>query len=154
EEVVDREAVDAVEPTEPAAECQPRDPGRGDDAAGRCEAVDRSLAVQFAPRDAALSPNGLRDGIDVDSLQLGQIDHDAAVRRREAGHAVSAAAHRGLEPGSACEANGRNDVGGPATTSDQRWALVDQAVVNPARFLVAVVARGDECPGEVVRQNV
>ena len=58
----------ADEPAEAAAERQPGDAGRRDDAARAGEAVQLRLAVLLAPRRAALRTCGARARIDVDAF--------------------------------------------------------------------------------------
>src|SRR6266496_2911529 len=86
--------------------------------------------------------------MDMNTLHLGEVDHQAAVRHSLTRHAVAAAANRDLEPRFARECNRVDDVRRPMTTCDQRGPLVDQAVVYLARLLVAVVIRVDDRTGK------
>ena len=59
-QVVEREAVLRHQPADAAAERQSSDAGAADDAAGRGEAMQLRLAIQFLPQDAALGANRAR----------------------------------------------------------------------------------------------
>ena len=153
EQVVDGEAVDAVQPAEPAAERESGDSRRRDDSARGRQPVQRGLLVELAPRDASLCSHGLRGRIDVDALHLGEVDHQTAFCDGSAGHAVPAAAYGDLQPRLAREGDRVHDVCRAAAPRDQRGTLVDQAVVDPARLLVALVPRIDDLTGERRRKR-
>ena len=102
------------------------------------------LAVELAPGDAALRPHRSALGIDVDAFHRRQVDHHPAVDGRAARHVVAAAANRDLEAQPAREIDGIHHVGHAAASGDQCRPLVDQAVVDFSRFLVARVRRPQE----------
>ena len=81
DEVVAREADAARQVADAAAEREPADAGRGDDASGRREAVGVRRVVEVAPRGAALGASCSRFGIDLHVRHPGEVD-DHARRRR------------------------------------------------------------------------
>ena len=60
EQVVDREAVLALQPADPAAEREPGDAGVRDDSAGRREPERLRLVVELAPEHAGLNSRRAR----------------------------------------------------------------------------------------------
>ena len=93
EQVVAGEAVLAHQPADPTAERKSADARRRDQAAGRRQAVCCRLVVDVSPGRAAADERAPRGRVDANALQVSEVDHDAAVERREAGDAVAAAAH-------------------------------------------------------------
>ena len=91
------EPVLARQPAHAAAQCQPAGAGVRD-IAGRCgEAEGLRGTVQGAEHRAALHPGAPRDRIDGDTAQLGEVDHEPAVRTSEAGDVVAAATDTDLQ---------------------------------------------------------
>ena len=150
EEVVRGQAVPGHQPAEPAAQRQPGDAGRRDDAAGDGEAVELRLAVQLAPAHARLHARRTGGRVDVDALQWREVDRDAALADAPAGDAVTAPANRDLQARLAGEVDGGDDVGLAVAPRDQRGAPVDEAVVDASRLLVARLVRD----GEARRQSL
>ena len=93
EEVVDRRAVLAHQPADPAAERQARDPGVGDDAADGGEPEELRLAVELAPQHARLGARRPRCRVDSNALHRRQVDHEPAVAERVAADSVATGAH-------------------------------------------------------------
>jgi len=144
EQVVDRQAELGRQVTEAAAERQAADAGGRDDAARSRQAVLVRRAVDLAPGAAAADPDrpGLR--IDVDRLEPGQVDDDAAVARAQPGAVVTATANGQQQAVLVGERDDRRDVVGARAASDDRWAPVDHAVVDPASGVVVRVFRPDQ----------
>ena len=94
EQVVAGEAAAAHQVTQPATEGEARDPGRRDEAAGRCQTDVLGGRVELAPHHAAARSNPLGVAIDVDRLHRGEIDDHAAIARRVAGDVVPAGPDR------------------------------------------------------------
>jgi hypothetical protein len=140
EEVVGRETVDAHQPAETSAECEARDPGRRDRAAGDGQPVHGRFSVELRPDDAALCADRPGLGVDIHPLHLGEVDHQTAVGDAPPGDVVSAAANRDLQTRLAREANRRADVCRTVAARDQRRPLVDEPVMDPARGFVMVFA--------------
>ena len=93
-------------------------------------------------------------GIDMDAAHRREIDHQAAVGRREPRDVVAAAAHRDLDAGVAAEVDGVANVGGVRATRDEPGALVDQAVVDAPGVVVAGCVGSEELAAERRRQFV
>ena len=154
QQVVGREAVLRHQPAEPAAEREPGDARRRDRAAGDGEPVLGRGAVELRPRETALGPHcaGLR--VDLGALHLGEVDHHRVVGDRAAGHVVAAAADADVEPGGACEAHAGSHVGRASAADDHGRRPVDEAVVDPARRVVAVVRGAQDTPGDAAGEVV
>ena len=151
-QVVCSEALRAYEPAEAASERQAGDTGRRYLTACHRQPMQRGFSVELTPGDATLRADRRRGGVDVDPFHLGEVDHQAAVRNRSTGHVVAPAPHGDLE---ACLTGKRDrvdDVGRAAAAGDERRPLVDQAVMNPSRVLVAVVSGLEQRPGEHGRE--
>jgi hypothetical protein len=67
-----------------------------------------------------------------------QVDHQAAVADRPAGHAVAAGPHRDRQAVVASEPDRGNDVRSVLAAGDHRRAPVDRAVPDPASSVVAL----------------
>src|SRR4051812_33977041 len=89
QEVVTSEAEATHEVPQAAAEGEARDARRRDDAAGRGQAERLGLVVELAPGHSGLGANRAPRGIDPDSLQPGQVDHQTAVAHTMASDAVA-----------------------------------------------------------------
>ena len=139
QEVVERPAELALEPAAPAPEREAADAGRRDAAAGRGEAERLCLAIELAPGGPALGPRGARGGIDAHGVHVAQVDHQAAVGRRIAGHAVATASHRDLEVVVAGEPDRRDHVRHAAAARDQRGTVVEHPVEDRPRGVVVRV---------------
>ena len=142
EEVVDRHPVAAHQPGQAAAEREPCDAGARDHAAGRGEAKNTGCAVELAHGDAGLSAHRSPCGVHMDALHRREVDHQPAFGHGLAGDVVPAAAHGDLEVSLPSGVHCVDDVGGIAATRDQRWALVDESVVDLAEAVEVVVAGG------------
>ena len=94
EEVVDREAEPALQPSHPAAECQTRGAGVRDDADRTDEPERLRLVVEVAEEGAAAHACRAVLRIDAHVAHAREVDHDAVVTRRQARDAVPAAPHR------------------------------------------------------------
>jgi hypothetical protein len=130
----------ALQPAEAAAERQTRDPDVRGDAARGGEPEGGGRTVEFPDRQPWLHAGRLSRGVDVTALHRGKIDHQAALVDRLAGDVVAAAADGDLEPFVLGEIDRSHDVGRVQAARDHRRMLVDQAVVNPARFVVTGLA--------------
>ena len=95
-EVVAGEAVLALEPAGAAAEREPGDAGARH-AAADGEAVLLGSAVDLGPRRAAADAHDPAHRVDDDLAEAADVDHEAVLDEREAGHRVAAAAHGGSE---------------------------------------------------------
>ena len=119
DQVVAPEAVLGHQPAQPAAERVAGNPGRRDRASGHGEAVYVRLAVELAPRHAALGAHACGLRVDVDPRHLRQVDHQSAVGDRSAGDVVAAAADGDLRAARPRERESVRDVRRPAAARDQ-----------------------------------
>src|SRR5690606_25711250 len=90
-QVVGGEAITPADPAEAAAEREPGDAGRRDDAARHDQPVRLRGAIDVGPGGARLHPHTAAGGIDLDAPLGREIDHHAAVAQRGAGDVVAAA---------------------------------------------------------------
>ena len=93
EQVVDRHAVTPAEPPEAAAQRESGDAGVTDRASRRCEPERLRGFVEVRPARARFGSRGALHRIDLHGLHLSEVDHDAVVTRRLAGHVVTTAPH-------------------------------------------------------------
>ena len=145
EQVVDRHAVAAHQPALTAAERQAGDAGGGDHAAGRGQPVEPGGPVVVAPGTPALRPRPCALAVDPDALHRREVDHQAAVG--DGASRPRCGRRRGRRSRGSCsraELDGVDDVGGGVAAGDERRALVDQPVVDPAGLLVARLARSEQ----------
>ena len=96
-DVVAGQAVLPGEPAHAAAEGEPADPGVRDVAGRGGEPMRLRGLVEGAEQRAALDPRPASVRIDPHGGHRGEVDHQTAVRHRQAEHAVAAAAHADLE---------------------------------------------------------
>jgi hypothetical protein len=148
EEIIERKPVLAHEPADAAAEGQSGYPGAGHHAARNGEPGKLRFAIELAPGDAPLHMRDPAPGIQMNTLHGRQVDHHPAVDGGAARHVVAASAHGSLEAQLARDRNGVDHVGDPAASGDEGRALVDEAVVNLARLLVAGIRGLEELAGE------
>ncbi len=148
-DVVACQAGRASEPPHASAQRQPADagvghvPGRG----GQPEGLGG--AVQGAEHRAALHAGPQRDRIDGDAAKAGEVDHQPAVRNREAGDVVTAATHADLQVVLTRRAHCGDDVSDRGALDDQRRAVVDHCVPDPPGGVIPGCARGQEEAVEV-----
>ncbi len=143
-EVVAREPVAAVQPPQPAAEREPRDPSHRDDSEGRGQPERLGRAVELAQGEPGFGPRRPRLGIDLDGFHPGQVDHESAVVRGVACDAVTAPAHCEREVVPTCECDGANHVGRIDRPDHGQGPTVDHAVEQRAGRVVAAVTREDD----------
>ncbi len=149
-QVVDREPEAPLEPSDAAAERQPRDARVTDDADRADEPVRLRRDVELTEQRAAVHPRGARRRIHRHAVHRRQVHDETAVAARVPGRAVAAGADGQLEVLLAREPDRRRDVRSrPGPDDDRRPALVDR-VPQPARIVVGRVPRRDDLAGERV----
>ncbi len=148
DEVVARQPPLAPHPAETAAEGQPGDARVADHAARDDEAVRlrRCVEVLEGGATARTDPPGRR--VDRDVAHRGEVDDKPFVDRAEAGDVVAAAAHGERDAGLARDAEGRDDVPGPAAARDCDGMEVDHAVPHAARLVVGLVTGANQLAGQ------
>ncbi len=151
---VDRHAVLACEPADPAAEGEAGDA----DAAGVAERRRQAMLGRgdrvLAGGQAGAGPGQPGDRVDVQALHGAEVEDDAAVARSVASEAVTAAADGELEPGLGREQHGSRDVGRRDGTDDAQWAPVGERVVDLAGVVVARILGTDDGAGDPGRERV
>ena len=147
-EVVDREPVLAHQPANAATEADATDAGVAHDATGGGKTVCLRLVVDIAPQRTALDESRALDGIDRNGAHRRQVDHDAVVAHRGAGHVVTPASYGDLEVAVASEADRRGHIGSAAAASNQSRSSVDGAVPYGASGVVLMMLRGDHVAAE------
>ena len=141
EQVVDREPVLAREIPRAAAQGQARDAGARDDAERDREAERVSRMIDVARRAARFDPHGLRGRIYANTFHLGQVDDESIVAAAQARAAVATAADRDEQGHArARSSRPRSRQRHPRSAQSAAGLLVDHAVVELARLIVAVVA--------------
>lgn len=84
--------------------------------------------VELPPGDARADPRLALLRVDLDRLQPADIDDEAVLDQRVAGHAVPAGAHRERKVVVPSEADGRGNVLRPRHLGDRRGARLDHRV--------------------------
>ena len=143
-ELVDRQAVLALEPADPTAEGEAREPGVGDDPGWNGESERLRLSVQVAEQDPGLGPCCARCGVHANPFHRPEVDDHPPVAHAQARVAVTAAAHRYELVVLSSEANCGDDVGDTGTAGDQRRAAVDRGVPDPSLLVVGRIIRADQ----------
>ena len=146
EKVVRREAVLRHRPAEPAAERQPGDPRRRDDAPCYGEPVELRGRHELTPRHASLGACRPPRGVDEDAAHGREVDHDSAVADGLAGDVVAAATDRDLELPLVGERERPHDVGDPVAPRDHGRTLVHERVVDASGVLVPRVSGEQQRP--------
>ena len=154
EQVVDRRAVLAHQPADPAAERESGDPGVRDDAADGGEPVELRLAVELTPQHARLGARRPRCRVDADAPHRRQVDHEPAVAERMPANPVATGAHRDEQIALARVANGRDHVGDAGAARDAGRPAVDRTVPDPATRLIADARRQQELAAQRAAQLV
>ena len=143
-QLVDRQAVLAHDPADPAAERQARDARVRDDPRRRGQAERLRLAVELAEQDARLHARGARLRVDTHALQQAEVDDERIVRDGQAREAVPAAPNGDRQPVLAAEPHRRDHVRHARAARDQRRPPVDRAVPDRPMLVVGrVVAAHD-----------
>ena len=156
-ERVDRQAVLADEPADPAPEGQAGDPDAARVTERRREAMLRGGRGVLAGAQAGLSPGKPPGRVDVEALHRAEVEHDAALARAIAGKAVRPTTDRELETRLAGEHDGPCDIRRRRCLDDADRAQVGVRVVDLAGQLVALVVGTDDRaadPGGERRQVV
>ena len=107
--------------------------------------------VELPPDHAALGANGTPDGIDVDSLHRGQVDHQPAVGDGAPCDVVTAASDGDLQVVVAPEVDGVDHICGAEAACDDRRTLVDEPVVDHPGLVVAGVSGSSTWPENCCR---
>ncbi len=117
------------------------------------QAVPRRRARVLAGSQTRLGPGGAPLGVDLEPLHVGQVDHDPALGRAVAGHAVAAASHGELQPVLAGVRDRSCDVVGVRDLDDRGRPAVDVAVEDGARLVVVGMAGLDHAALELVGES-
>src|SRR5206468_8209652 len=112
DEVVRGQPMAAGEPPDTAAEREPADAGRRDEPASYREPGGLRRLVDVGPGRATLNDGTTPRRVDADLAHPREIDHEAAIGRREARQAVTPAAHCDLEVLAAGEPDRGDHVAG------------------------------------------
>ncbi len=129
-ETVDRQSVFPADPSFSAAEREPSNARLRHDAARHDEAKGLRLAIEITPHRAALDSGDARLRIEVHAAHAREIDDDAAVTTREAGHGVAAAPDGHQEIALPRERDGIDDVSCSRAPDDDRRAMLMHRVVD------------------------
>ena len=143
-EGIDRQTELPNEEADTAAERQPGDADRPGVPEGRCETMGSGGFRVLPGRHAGLDPRGLPLGVDVESLHVREIEHDAAVDGAVTCNAVTAAPHREGHPGFACQDHGARDVAGTGRLDDEGRAPIEHRVVREPGDVVLGSAGDDQ----------
>ena len=117
-EVVRRQAGQAREPAEAAAERQSSDAGPTDEATGDRQPMRLGSGIELAPCRAPSALGAARVGIDTHHFHRSQVDHQPIVAERAAGIVVAAPANRHHEVLLPSEVQGGSDVSAARTAGD------------------------------------
>ena len=126
DEAVDRQAVLADEPADPATEREPGQADAGRVAERRREPVGRGRDRVLAGGQPRLGPREASLGIDVETLHRRQVDDDAAVGRAVARDAVAARPDGELEVVVPGEGDAPGHVGGVGRADDEDRLAIEE----------------------------
>ena len=143
EQVVERQAVDADQVADAAAEREPRDARVAEGAARRRQTVPLAHRVEVLPERAAAARRRPCVRIDIDLADQAEVDDQASVADAVARDAVSTAANGDGQLRLGGVTHGGGDVGHVEGTGDERRVAVDHAVERHPRRVVAGVCRRD-----------
>ncbi len=129
----------ADEPTETAAEREPRDAGDRDEPTRRGQAVWLQCVVDLTPRAPCLDAHRPRRRIDGDRFHQGQVDDQSAVADGKPGDVVTRALDREHQALLARKRQRLNDVVHGGASRDERRVAIDHRVEDSARRLVPFV---------------
>ena len=129
---IDRQAVLADEPADPATEGQPGDADRAGVAERRGQAMRCGRLGELDRGETGLCPGNPRIWVDVQATHVGEIEDDAAVDGAMAGEAVAAAADRELELVVAREKHGPRHIARVGCADDRERTGVHRCLVDSA----------------------
>jgi hypothetical protein len=148
--VVEGEAVLTHQPAKPTAQGQSCYSRTGHYAARDGQTMQLCLAVELAPRHAALSAHRPVAGIDMDALHRGEIDHYSAIDGGSACHVVASATNGDFEAELLGKFDGIDYVRHALASGHQGRALVDEAIMYLSRILVLCIGRCQQLSGKAV----
>ncbi|CAH0307982.1 hypothetical protein SRABI128_04405 [Microbacterium sp. Bi128] len=154
EEVVAAEAILAAQVSNAAAEGQPGDAGRADNAAGSCQPEGMGRVVEVGPRRTRLRARRRGCRINPDAGHVGEIDDQGVNPRAKARGTVSSTADRqvqGVVPG---EVDAGDDIGHLGYLGHRCRPLIDHAVEDCPCRVVAGVAGRDDLPADLPAQAI
>ena len=88
-----------------------------------------------------LAPGRGAGPVNPDGAHQGQVDHQAALRHRQAGDIVASSADADFQAMVAAEAHRRGHISSARAAGDDRRALVNHRVPDSSRLVVAVLVR-------------
>jgi hypothetical protein len=144
DEIVTAQTMLVAQPAYAAAQGQPGDACVGDETAGGGEPAFLGCAIQFAPGQAGLGADGAPRRIDLDLLHRREVDDEAAVADRIAGHVVAASPHCNQEVMRASELDDPDYIVRAGAARDQRRSPVDHPVPHRARRVIIWIACANE----------
>jgi hypothetical protein len=112
--------------------------------------VELGLPVDVAEEASGLYARGPRLGVDEHAAESGHVERQAPVGQRGAAEVVAAAADREREPLVASELHRGHDVRGAGRLYHEGRRLLDQAVPEERRLLVAVVTGGKQLAAQAL----
>jgi hypothetical protein len=151
-QVVTGESIAAVEPAQPTAEGEPRDPGYGDDTERRCQPERLRGAVELSQHEPGLGPDRPLLQINLDGLHSGHVKHDGAVTHRMPSNAVTTTTYRDGEGVSTCELDATDHIGRINRPDHGQRPSINHAVKHSARRVVATIAGVDHLPSQTRRE--
>ena len=142
-QVVAGKSIAAVQPAQPSAEREARDPGHRHHAKRRRQSDRLRGAVELTQREPRVRPDGPRLWIDLDGFHPRQVKHDGIVTHRVACNAVTAPAHRERQVVSTYELDATDYIGRIRGPDHGQWASINHAVEHRARRVVTAVTGVD-----------
>src|SRR5262245_41481985 len=130
----------AHEPANTASKRESANPRVGDDPAGRGEAEDLRLAVEFSPQHPRLSARGSAIGIEFDALHRGKIHDEAIVAERSTRDIVPAAADRKGQSFCAREVDAGDDISRTTAAHDEGGSAINHAIPDLASIVIARIS--------------
>ncbi len=154
DEVVARQAVLRRQVPDAAAEREPPDPGRADDASGRDEAERLGRRVEVEPGRAALRTGDSRLAVHVDGAHGREIDHEPAVDDAVPRRIVPASPNGNFQVVRAREIECGRDITRTGAARDHRRAPIDECVEAASSRVVLGILGADDGAGQRAPQLV
>src|SRR6185437_17172005 len=131
----------AAEPSEAAAQGQPRHASRRIDAERRSKSEGLRLPVEVAERRAGLHASRAANGIDPNAAHHRKIEQKTAFADGIAGNVVAAGAYREQDTMLARKGDSMHDVRGPSAAYHRTGIAVDHGIPDRAGLVVARLFR-------------
>jgi hypothetical protein len=112
------------------------------------------LSIDIAQRRSRLYAYRPQLWVDKYAFHYRKINDDAIIAQGSASHIVAAAFDRDEQVVFMSKLHGMNDIRHPRTAGNQTRMLIDARIPDPARRIVAGIARLDDSPVEIILERL